>query len=218
MSKYNVYFENIPRKQTETLLSRRTFINASLKAAGAATLMAIPGSNIAAGILGTVNEYSVQDVIDIILKAIPEALPSNTVDTIKAGSATQKVAGIVTTMFPTIEVIKEAVRINANFIQSNNYQIQLCLAQRDPSGNATNGITRDSSVLTTETMENDDIALKNINRWTPTCSLFAASSDPVREAARPVLRSERSRLCSGGSDRGRCSGPYNAPCRPCSHR
>ena len=107
---------NIPRKQTEPLSSRRTFINTSLKAAGAATLMTIPGSTIAAGILGAVNEYSVQDVIDIVLKAIPEALPSNTVDTIKAGSATQKVAGIVTTMFPTIEVIKEAVRVKANFI------------------------------------------------------------------------------------------------------
>jgi gliding motility-associated-like protein len=61
--------------------------------------------------------------------------------------------------------------INAKFLMSNNYQIQLCLAQRDPAGNPTNGITRDSSSLTTETMETDDISLKNINRWAPTCYL-----------------------------------------------
>jgi len=61
--------------------------------------------------------------------------------------------------------------INSKFAQSNNYQIQFCLAQRDPSGNSTNGITRDVSILTTETMEIDDIPLKNINRWPPTCYL-----------------------------------------------
>ncbi len=61
--------------------------------------------------------------------------------------------------------------INSKFITNNNYQIQLCLAQRDPTNNPTTGITRDSSALTTETLENDDIALKNINRWSPTCYL-----------------------------------------------
>lgn len=38
-------------------------------------------------------------------------------------------------------------------------------------GNSTNGITRDVSALTTETMEIDDISLKNINRWSPTSYL-----------------------------------------------
>ncbi|MCD6067631.1 MAG: hypothetical protein K0S33_2457 [Bacteroidetes bacterium] len=60
---------------------------------------------------------------------------------------------------------------NAIFLPSNNYQIQFCLAQQDPQGNFTTGITRDVSPLTTETMEVDDIALKNINRWPPTCYL-----------------------------------------------
>lgn len=61
--------------------------------------------------------------------------------------------------------------INSKFAQNNNYQIQLCLAQRDPLNNSTNGITRDSSVLTSETMELDDTTLKNVNRWSPTCYL-----------------------------------------------
>jgi gliding motility-associated-like protein len=61
--------------------------------------------------------------------------------------------------------------INSKFAESNNYQIQFCLAQRDPIGNSTNGITRDVDALTVETMEVDDISLKNINRWPPTCYL-----------------------------------------------
>jgi gliding motility-associated-like protein len=50
-----------------------------------------------------------------------------------------------------------------------NTDIQFCLAQRDPNGLATNGITRDISPLTNMIMETDDIILKNINRWQPTC-------------------------------------------------
>lgn len=61
--------------------------------------------------------------------------------------------------------------INANYRQNDDTQIQFCLAQRDPSGNPTNGITRDVSTLTNMTMETEDIALKNVNRWTPTCYL-----------------------------------------------
>ncbi|TLU96944.1 hypothetical protein FEM55_04110 [Dyadobacter sediminis] len=40
----------------------------------------------------------------------------NTVDTLKSGNANQPVTGIITTMFPTITVIEEAVKRNANFI------------------------------------------------------------------------------------------------------
>jgi gliding motility-associated-like protein len=61
--------------------------------------------------------------------------------------------------------------INSMFVESDSMQIQFCLAQRDPFGNPTDGITRDISTLTNETMEVDDIALKNINRWPPTCYL-----------------------------------------------
>jgi Pregnancy-associated plasma protein-A/CHU_C Type IX secretion signal domain/PQQ-like domain/SprB repeat len=50
-----------------------------------------------------------------------------------------------------------------------NTDIQFCLAQRDPNNQPTNGITRDISPLTNMTMETDDINLKNINRWQPTC-------------------------------------------------
>jgi len=50
-------------------------------------------------------------------------------------------------------------------------EIEFCLAQRDPNGNATVGITRTVSPLTSMVMENDDAALKNIIRWNPTLYL-----------------------------------------------
>ncbi|MES2556880.1 MAG: M43 family zinc metalloprotease [Bacteroidota bacterium] len=69
------------------------------------------------------------------------------------------------------QVVTAIANFNTRFAQSPNNQIQFCLAQRDPNGNATTGITRDVSALTTETMESDDVTLKDINRWTPTCYL-----------------------------------------------
>ena len=69
------------------------------------------------------------------------------------------------------QVVSAIANFNARFAQSPNNQIQFCLAQRDPNGNATTGITRNTSTLTAETMESEDIALKDINRWTPTCYL-----------------------------------------------
>lgn len=53
-----------------------------------------------------------------------------------------------------------------------NTQIQFCLAQRDPNGNATNGITRNVSPYTVmggADYYSDDLNVKNINRWNPYC-------------------------------------------------
>ena len=94
--------------------SRRKFINTGLQAAAFGALLAVPGNSVAAGFLKS--EYTVQDIIDLVVKAIPLPLSNDTVDTIKTGSATNKVTGVVTTMFPTVEVIKEAIRLKANFI------------------------------------------------------------------------------------------------------
>ncbi|MBC7774386.1 MAG: HYR domain-containing protein [Phycisphaerae bacterium] len=58
---------------------------------------------------------------------------------------------------------------NASFGTGFNTEVQFCLAQRDPNGQATTGITRDQSVLTSFNMESQDLALKDLNRWTPTC-------------------------------------------------
>lgn len=98
------------------LWKRKEFISAGLQVAGVAFLLSVPGSSMATELLSPEKELTVQDIIDIILKEIPSAPIKNTIDTIKTGSAEQKVTGIVTTMFPTIAVIKEAIKIKANFI------------------------------------------------------------------------------------------------------
>jgi putative NIF3 family GTP cyclohydrolase 1 type 2 len=95
---------------------RRKFISNALKTAGAATLLTTPGMSIANNFFMSRKEYTVQNVIDIILKEIPGAPFKQTVDTIKSGSADAKVSGIVTTMFATVDVIKQAAQLNANFI------------------------------------------------------------------------------------------------------
>ncbi len=61
-------------------------------------------------------QYTVQEVIDIVLKAGGLSVQPGTVDTLKSGQATQTVTGIVTTMFTTVAVIEEAVKRKANFI------------------------------------------------------------------------------------------------------
>ncbi|MGC4034560.1 MAG: Nif3-like dinuclear metal center hexameric protein [Chitinophagaceae bacterium] len=94
---------------------RRKFIGNILKAAGATALL----SGIDIGKLNAqaiTKEYILQDVMDIILKEIPGAPFSQTVDTLKSGKADQKVTGIITTMFATVDIIKQAARLNANFI------------------------------------------------------------------------------------------------------
>lgn len=58
---------------------------------------------------------TIQQVIDLILKEIPGAPFQQTVDTLKSGDGQQPVTGIVTTMFATIDVIRKAAELRANF-------------------------------------------------------------------------------------------------------
>jgi putative NIF3 family GTP cyclohydrolase 1 type 2 len=68
-------------------------------------------------LLATVKEnWTVKQVIDLILKSFPGAPFSSTVDTIKAGNIDQRVTGIVTTMFATVDVIRATAKSGANFI------------------------------------------------------------------------------------------------------
>jgi putative NIF3 family GTP cyclohydrolase 1 type 2 len=60
--------------------------------------------------------FTVQEIIDIIFKTIPGAPFGTTVDTLKSGSGSTVVRGVVTTMFATIEVIRKTIEANANFI------------------------------------------------------------------------------------------------------
>lgn len=93
---------------------RRSFLTSLLTFAGAAAF-ANPSSLLFADRTGKA-AVTVQDVIDLILSHIPSAPFTQTVDTIKWGDSSQKVSGIVTTMFSTAAVIERAAALGANFI------------------------------------------------------------------------------------------------------
>ncbi|MFT4203603.1 MAG: Nif3-like dinuclear metal center hexameric protein [Chitinophagaceae bacterium] len=62
------------------------------------------------------DDITIQQIIDRFIASIPAAPFSQTVDGVKSGDASQKVKGIVTTMFATIDIIGQAASIGANFI------------------------------------------------------------------------------------------------------
>jgi putative NIF3 family GTP cyclohydrolase 1 type 2 len=90
-------------------VTRRAFVTGSLSAIGFASMGAPSSGQVP-------NKLTVQQIIDIILKEIPGAPIDKTVDTLKAGVSDQEVTGIVTTMFATVEVIRKAIALKANFI------------------------------------------------------------------------------------------------------
>lgn len=102
-------------KPANNTLSRRKFITASAISAGGLALLSIKPA-LADGLLSPQQQYTVQQVIDLILKEGKLSPIPNTVDTIKSGSADMVVTGIITTMFATVDIIKQAAKLNANFI------------------------------------------------------------------------------------------------------
>ena len=98
-----------------TKKTRRDFLTSISLVAGASALLS--NSATARPDVSSNNaRLTVQQVIDLIVKTIPGAPFEGTVDTIKSGEGQQEVTGIVTTMFATVEVIKKAATLGANFI------------------------------------------------------------------------------------------------------
>jgi len=96
------------------LMERRYFISNTLKALGAFAIL--PYLSTAGALTGIAKPYTVDDIMQLILKEIPGAPFKQTVDTLKSGNKDMVVTGIVTTMFSTIQVIEKAVQLKANFI------------------------------------------------------------------------------------------------------
>jgi putative NIF3 family GTP cyclohydrolase 1 type 2 len=96
--------------------NRRNFIHHSLKAAGGLAFLGWQSSYAEGNNTAAQKQPTVQEVIDLILKEGGLTPMPGTVDTIKAGQASQVVTGIITTMFPTIAIIEEAAKRKANFI------------------------------------------------------------------------------------------------------
>lgn len=94
-------------------LSRREFLSSVSALTGASILIGFPGE---ASAESGVQSYTVKQVIDLIMKEVPGAPFATTVDQVRSGSPDQQVTGIVTTMFPTVEVIERTAKAGANFI------------------------------------------------------------------------------------------------------
>jgi len=101
------------QSENDILSGRRQFLSSVTGLVGTSLLMNLPGVARAGGLLET---FTVKQVIDVILKEIPNAPFPKTVDQLRSGSMEQEVTGIVTTMFPTIEVIERTAKAGANFI------------------------------------------------------------------------------------------------------
>jgi len=104
------------KKKHDLFYERRKFLANTAKLAGATMVIGVPGVSFAEGFGQNKATLTVKEVIDIILKEIPGAPFSKTVDQLRSGSMDQQVTGIVTTMFPTIEVIEKTAKAGANFI------------------------------------------------------------------------------------------------------
>lgn len=93
--------------------SRRDFLSSVTKMATTAAALTIHTTGYSKI---TSQTLTVNQVIDIILKEIPGAPFPKTVDQLRSGSLDQELTGIVTTMFPTLEVIEKTAKAGANFI------------------------------------------------------------------------------------------------------
>jgi putative NIF3 family GTP cyclohydrolase 1 type 2 len=96
--------------------SRRKFIYNVGAAIGTGMVLSIPTVSKAMDMINKSENYTVKQIIDLFMKQVPGAPFPNTVDTLKSGSPDTVVTGIVTTMFATIDVIRKAIGLGANFI------------------------------------------------------------------------------------------------------
>jgi putative NIF3 family GTP cyclohydrolase 1 type 2 len=96
--------------------NRRNFIRNTSIILGGTALLNFPGFSFAQNTVHHFENYTVQNIIDLIIKEAKLSVFKETVDNIKYGSPDQIVTGIVSTMFPTIAVIEEAIQLKANFI------------------------------------------------------------------------------------------------------
>jgi putative NIF3 family GTP cyclohydrolase 1 type 2 len=94
---------------------RRKFIAAGLQLAGFSAVAAMPPFAWK-NPLPDQDPYTVGKIIDLIVNATGNNAKEHTVDTIKFGSRDNLVTGIVTTMFPTINVIQQTIAQKANLL------------------------------------------------------------------------------------------------------
>lgn len=99
----------------QQLWQRRKFVATLTKAAGASLFLSSPFMAAAKHSM-PYQSWSVGDIMDLFIKQVPGGRIPNTVDSLKAGNKDIQVKGVVTTMFPTIEIIEKTIDAGANFI------------------------------------------------------------------------------------------------------
>jgi putative NIF3 family GTP cyclohydrolase 1 type 2 len=123
-------------RDNNTPINRRKFISQVTIATGAAFALASPLTGIAAGFIPVQEGVTVGQVMDLFMKEAPGAPLPDTVDTLKSGNRDVVVTGIVTTMFATVEVIRKAIALGANFIIAHeptfyNHQDETAWLEKD---------------------------------------------------------------------------------------
>lgn len=103
-----------PNTFSHAAFNRRNFLVNAAKAACILTLAPTAGKA-SAFIIGD-ETYTVGEIMDMFIKAVPGGALTNTVDTLKSGNRDIKVTGIVTAMFATVGVIRKSIELGANFI------------------------------------------------------------------------------------------------------
>ena len=106
----------IEPNEIRTAMNRRNFITTLGKTAGGAALLSLPMVSEASYFIATEKMITVGDIMDLFIKQVSGAPFESTVDTLKSGSRDMVVTGVITTMFATIDVIKKAIALKANFI------------------------------------------------------------------------------------------------------
>jgi putative NIF3 family GTP cyclohydrolase 1 type 2 len=98
----------------EDNISRRKFIRNS--AIGAGVLLSAPLLSKADSFIVPDKSYTVKQIMDMFIAEVGVGNIPNTVDTLKSGSPDMVVTGILTTMFATIDMIRKAIELGANFV------------------------------------------------------------------------------------------------------
>lgn len=97
--------------------TRRNFLTQlSIVAGGQFVIMPLFAKANKQSALNNTSNITVGQVIDKFISEVPGGKLVQTVDSLKSGSLTSPVKGVVTTMFATIEVIKKTISMGANFI------------------------------------------------------------------------------------------------------
>ncbi|RYY54604.1 MAG: NGG1p interacting factor NIF3 [Chitinophagaceae bacterium] len=94
-------------------MDRRKFVQSVTGTAGIISLTGIPLISFATD---PVPAMTIQDAINLVIAAVPTGPIPNTIDTVKSGNPAQPLTGIVTTMFATVEVIRQAAKAGANLV------------------------------------------------------------------------------------------------------